>query len=416
MSNEVHEQSDTARREALSRAGLRRVLASLCVTVTVSYGVLYYAFPVLLTDIGATTGWSTTFLTAAFSGGLLLAAILGVPVGRWLDRHGPRSIMAAGSVTGVLALVLVAVAPNQVLFTVGWIMAGGAMAAVFYPPAFTALTRWYGPRERVKALTLLTLAAGLASTIFAPLTAFLLDRLSWQNTYLVLTAILAVITIPGHWWGLRGPWPTAEGHAARDDGRPSEAGAARITRSLPFIALTVSLGLASLVAFAVIINLVPMLEERGMSTSAAALALGLGGLGQVIGRIGFPLLTRFTGIRTRTVVILLAVAGTTALLGVLTTVAALVGASIAAGMARGLMPLIQATAVSDRWGIAHYGLLTGQLSAPVTITMALSPWVGTAIADLLGGYPAAFMVLAAVGVIATAVALLSVPRTRRNAW
>ena len=44
------------------------------------------------------------------------------------------------------------------------------MAGVFYPPAFAALTGWYGP-DRVRALTALTLAAGFASTIFAPLTA-----------------------------------------------------------------------------------------------------------------------------------------------------------------------------------------------------------------------------------------------------
>ena len=39
---------------------------------------------------------------------------------------------------------------------------------LFYPSAFAALTGWYGP-QRVQALTALTLAAGVASTIFAPL-------------------------------------------------------------------------------------------------------------------------------------------------------------------------------------------------------------------------------------------------------
>ncbi|NEE02894.1 MFS transporter [Phytoactinopolyspora halotolerans] len=420
--------------ETLSRSGLRRVLATLCITVTVSYGVLYYAFPVLLTSIASTTGWSTTFLTAAFSGGLLLAAILGVPVGRWLDRHGPRTIMTGGSVIGTLALVLIAVAPNRPLFATGWVVAGAAMAAVFYPPAFTTLTRWYSRGERVRALTMLTLAAGLASTIFAPLTAFLLEHLGWGRTYLALAAILAAVTVPAHWWGLRGRWPGAAVDAVHGQGGRAEDGQrrhdqhehdqhdraerrphdhpARISRSLPFLALATALGLTSLVAFAVIINLVPMMEERGMSTSTAALALGLGGFGQVIGRLCFPALTRWTGVRLRTALILLAVALTTALLGVLTTVTTLIGASIAAGIARGLVPLLQATAVSERWGTAHYGRLTGQLSAPITVTMALSPWFGSAIADLLGGYTAAFLALAGVGIVATAVSLLSAPRTQ----
>ena len=59
------------------------------------------------------------------------------------------------------------------------------MSAVLYPPAFAALTRWYGPR-RVGALTVLTLAGGLASTIFAPHHRCLAGQLGWRGTYLVL--------------------------------------------------------------------------------------------------------------------------------------------------------------------------------------------------------------------------------------
>lgn len=44
---------------------------------------------------------------------------------------------------------------------------------------------------------ILTLAAGLASTVFAPLSVALADRFDWRTTYLVLAAVLAVITIPG---------------------------------------------------------------------------------------------------------------------------------------------------------------------------------------------------------------------------
>ena len=50
--------------------------------------------------------------------------------------------------------------------------------------------------RRVRALTTLTLVAGLASTVFAPLTAALAGALGWRGTYLVLAGILAVVTIP----------------------------------------------------------------------------------------------------------------------------------------------------------------------------------------------------------------------------
>lgn len=382
------------------------MLVTLCVTETASWGVLYYAFPVMAAAISEETGWSMMSLTAAFSAGLVVAAVAGIPVGHWLDRHGPRWLMTAGSLLAATAVVFVALAPNPAAFATGWLVAGVAMAAVLYPPAFAALTRWFG-EDRIRALTVLTLAAGLASTIFAPLTALLLERLGWRATYLVLAAILVVVTVPAHGWGLRGRWPAAESRVRR----PASAGGDRTARSLPFLALALALGAASFTAYAVVINLVPLLLERGLDTGTAALALGAGGAGQVLGRLAYPALTRRTGVRARTSLILLATAVTTGLLGLLTSTSLLIIAAIAAGMARGLLTLVHATAVTDRWGTARYGRLTGLLSAPITATVAVAPWAGAAIASLFGDYTTAFLVLAGLGMASVLFAAVSVPRS-----
>jgi MFS family permease len=390
------------RREARSRAGPRRVLICLCVTELTSYGVLYYAFPVMATEISADTGWSTVAITAGFSVAQLIAALVGIAIGRHLDRHGPRLVMTAGSLLAAAATIAIALAPTQPLFIAAWLPAGVAMGAVFYPPAFTALTRWYGPR-RVQALTWLTLAAGLASTVFAPLTAYLMEQSGWRRTYLILAAILAIITAPAHWWGLRPPWPHAP-----SDGSPHEPAhePSRIARSLPFAAVTIALSLASFAAFAAVINLVPLLLERGLTTSTAALALGLGGAGQVAGRLAYPLLSKHLEVRTRTALILATAALTIAMLGLLTATSVLIVASIGAGISRGLLTLVQATAVSDRWGTQHYGRLTGLMSAPVTVSIALAPWAGAVIANLTGGYGPAFVVIAGIGAAGAAIALV----------
>jgi MFS family permease len=141
----------------------RRVLTVLCTTEITSYGVLFYAFPVLAAGITADTGWSTGTITGAFSLALVVSALVGIPVGRVLDRAGPRVVMTAGSVLAVPAVLGVASATSLPWFVAWWVLAGVAMGGVFYPPAFAALTRWWGPRSGT-ALTALTLAAGLAST------------------------------------------------------------------------------------------------------------------------------------------------------------------------------------------------------------------------------------------------------------
>jgi predicted MFS family arabinose efflux permease len=277
------------------------------------------------------------------------------------------------------------------------------MAGVLYQPAFAALTRWWGPR-RVTALTALTLLAGLASTIFAPITAALAENLDWRRTYLVLAVVLAVVTIPAHFFGLRGQWPAPEPaeEAHRDPGA--------IARSRPFVLLVIAVALATFSAFAVVVNQVPLLIERGLSATTAAWALGLGGLGQVLGRLGYGRLSRATSVRARAVLILALGAIATALLAVLPGPAVLlVAVAMLAGAARGVFTLLQATAISDRWGSAHYGRLGGILTAPAMLATALAPWAGAALAEALGGYPAVFVILAVIAAVAAVLAVGTIP-------
>jgi MFS family permease len=383
----------------------RRVLAVLCGTQITSWGVLYYAFPVLAPSLSADTGWSVPSVTAAFSAGLVVSALVGVPVGRLLDRIGPRAVMTVGSAVAVPAVVGIAIARTFAGFVVAWLLAGVAMAGTLYPPAFAALTRWWGAR-RVAALTGLTLAAGLTSTIFGPLTAALLGALGWRDTYLVLAVVLAVVTIPGHFLGLRGPWPAPEPPA-----HPAHADPGPVARSRPFVLLTASLTAGAFAVYAVLVGQVPLVIERGMSTTAAAWTLGLGGVGQVLGRMSYGALARLAGVRGRTVGVLALCAATTALLGLLPgPQAALVAAAMLAGAARGIFTLLQATAVTDRWGSMHYGRLNGLVSAPSTLATAVAPWAGAALAVPLGGYPGVFVLLAAVALVAAVLAFGSIPR------
>jgi MFS family permease len=391
----------------IPRRSPRRALVALCLTQITSWGVLYYAFPVALASITADTGWSATAATAAFSAGLIVSALAGIPVGRWLDRYGPRRVMTAGSLLAVPATVGIALAPTYGWFLLAWLVAGIAMAAVFYQAAFAALTRWYGDR-RVQAITAVTLVAGLASTIFAPATNALLEHLDWRTTYLVLAGILAVVTVPLHALALTPPWPpdAHHGHATDHRGLPAEA------RTPGFLLLSAALTLTAFGLYAASLTLIPLFTGRGMTAGLAATTLGLLGAGQLLGRIGYAPLTVRTSPTGRTVAIIGVSAGMIALLAALTgPPALLVAVAIFTGAARGAGTLLQATVVADRWGTTHYGTLSGLFSAPITAAAALAPWGGTALAELTGSYPAMYWLLATLVAMGAALAAIS-SRTR----
>jgi MFS family permease len=380
-------------------------LVALCLTQVTSWGIVFYAFPVLNPQIIHATGWPAAATTAAFSAALLVSAIAGIRVGRIIDHRGPRTVMTAGSVLGVLSILIVAAAPNLAVFVAGWLLAGLSMAATFYQPAFAAITRWWAP-DHIRALTIVTLAGGLASTVFAPTTAALAEQLSWRATYAVLALVLAVVTVPAHAFALKAPWPKAPPAPAHITG-----GADAVARSRPFWMLAAALTFSAFAVSAVVVALVPLLLERGYSTTAAAWALGLGGAGQTLGRTLYATLARRTGTTTRTIALIALGALTTAALALVPgPYALLVALSVAAGMVRGNLTLLQATAITDRWGTTHYGRLSGLLAAPTTAASALAPFAGAALAAPLGGYPHLFGLLALIAGLAAPVTFGTTPR------
>ncbi|WP_216849196.1 MFS transporter [Pimelobacter simplex] len=379
-------------------------------TVTIAYGVLYYAFTVLAPEIARDTGWSLTAVTAAFSCGSLFGALGGILAGRTMQRRGPRTVMTAGSILGAVAVTVIASAPNLPVFVAGWLLAGAASAGTFYPPAFAALTQWYGT-QRVQAITALTLVAGFSSTVFAPLTALLGEQLGWRNTYVVLALVLLVGTAPAHALVLRRPWqPVAVGE------RGLVLSDRRVLASRTFVLLALSGALTSLVMYASVVHLVPLLLERGMGVQLAAWALGLSGAGQVLGRLLYPTLARRLAPNPRAALVIATLSVAVVAVAVVPApVAVLIAIAVIAGAARGLFTLVGATVISDHWGPERYASLNGVYNAPLGVAAALAPALGAAVAAWTGSYAILFVLLGALGLIAATVAMLA-GETSRPRW
>lgn len=392
--------------DAAGRRSGARLVAALCVTQTTSWGTLYYALPVTSGQIAADTGWSVLSITSAFSAGLILSAAAGIPAGRLLDRFGARAVMTTGSVLGVAGLVLVAAAPSLAWFLTAWAITGLAQAVTLYQAAFTVINRTFGQR-RATALTVVTLAAGLASTIFAPVAAALTGSLGWRGSFLVLAGILAVVVVPLNAFSLPSRWPHG---AARE--HPADAlTVRRIVGSRPFLLLQAALTLVALALYAATLNFVPILTARGYSPAFAALVFGLIGVGQVGGRLLF-LTGRPAARHTLTIVVI--AAGAAIILALIALDAGpavvLVILAVCAGAIRGAVTLTQASAVAERWGTGRLGLLNGIFTAPITAATALAPAIGVGLAVLAGSYSAALAILAGACALGALAAAFSRPR------
>jgi MFS family permease len=382
-------------------AGLRTrawaIVGALSVTETVSYGILYYAFAAFLVPMQDGLGFSTAQLTGAFSLGILVSAVAGIAVGRYLDRHSPRGLMTAGSIAGVgLVLAMSQVQSLAALYAL-WVGIGLVMAAVLYESAFTVLAKQFPePAERRRAMTAMTLVAALASFIFLPLSQALIDAYGWRVALGILAVILAVVTVPLHALVLRpGPAIQQSNHVTATPSVP----AAHALRSAPFWLLSVAFFLASIAAIAMTVHTIPFLLERGHGAGFAAFAVGLIGISQIPGRLLFgPIAARLPRAEATAAVLALIATGIVVVVSVDATWAVLVGL-VLLGMGNGMGTLARATAIADLYGPAAYGTIASVAASMTTAARAGGP-VAAAVLAAATGYTALLWTLAALAAVA----------------
>ena len=380
-----------------------RAVIVLCITELVAWGVLFYAMPVAADTMSGDTGWSQSSIYGAFSAGLVVSAFVGIPLGWVLERHGPRYVMVAGSLGTIPGIALVATAHSYAQLVVAWLVLGLAMPSLFYQAAFTACSNWMGD-QRVKGLTAVTLAGGLASTVFAPLTSVLLGHSHWRTTWVILGVILIVVLVPLQWFFLTPQWtPVVK--------NPDTASVGSIVRSARFIGLSASITTFSLCGFAVCMTIVSLMVERGFGHAFGATVLGVIGVGQLLGRLGFGRFSSHTGRLMRNLTIVAVLVLATLLFVVIPgPLWLMIPIAILLGASRGAGTLMHATMVVDTWGPERYGALVGIFSMPITLSQALAPWLGAAGASALGSFAAMDMAAAGLTVLAGVGIFLCTPR------
>ncbi len=367
------------------------VLATLAVTETVSWGIVYYGFPVLLRSMETDLRASRVAITGAFSLGLGVSAVGAIPVGRWLDHHGPRALMTGGSCLATILMILWSRVDSLPALYAVWAAMGVALAAILYEPAFVAVVQWF-TTERDRALLVLTLVAGLASTIFMPIEAWLVARVGWRAALLTLAMVLGVVTIPLHALVLR-PAPKRADPGSRTAGATgSDAGLRVALGTVVFWVLAIAFVIGSFATVTVTVHLIPYLIDRGYGAAIAAATIGWMGAMQLPGRLCFVPIAAWLGPRSVTASIFLAqAAGVVAI-----TLVSLLGVApviVLMGAANGMLTLARATVVAEVFGRRHYGSISGAMALGANAARAIGPVSASLLRIALGSYDRVFWLL-----------------------
>ena len=162
----------------------------------VNWGVLFFAYGVLLVPLQEAFDAPRWLVAGAFSLGLLVSAVAAPAVGRLVDRGQGPAVMQAGGLLAAGLLLLWAMVPTLWMTYVVWAALGLCIAAILYEPVFAMVGHAFAdPEGRLRAIATVTVIGGLASTAFLPGTAALVTRLGWRGAVVALGIIIGVTTV-----------------------------------------------------------------------------------------------------------------------------------------------------------------------------------------------------------------------------
>lgn len=379
---------------------LRRMVPALGVAQIISWGTLFYGIGVLGAPMRDALHTSDVILFGSFTCGLFASGIVSPWVGRRIDAHGGRGVLAGGSLLGALACAMLALAPNAAVMFLGWLAAGVAMAACLYDPAFATLHRVAGASYR-RAVTALTLFGGFASTVFWPLSQYLLDTVGWRAAFAIYAGLHALVCLPLHLAFAPGgdvhvaPQPESRPQASQGDDLP------RAVSRHAFAWLAVALALATFISSALSAHLIGLMTFSGLAARDAVLIGSLIGPMQVAGRImefAFNRHIRAVAVGTLAFALLaLSLAILSQVQGVWIVALAF---AICYGWSNGVMTIVRGTVPAELFGHRGYGALLGRLAQPQFVAKAAAPLVLTLVFTVDGSRVLTYATLVACGVLA----------------
>jgi MFS family permease len=373
----------------------RRMVGWLSLAQLITWGSVFYTFALLMEPVERELGMTRAQSSLAFSLALLAEGAIGYPVGRWIDRGHERLVMTGSSLLVAGALLLHSVVTSAAGFYAVWTLLGAGLAGTLYNPVFAVVTRRF-PNDFRRAIITLTFLGGLASTVFIPLSAWLIASLGWRHALWVLAALQLLVCAPLHAIHLRNAPRRPVGVAAVATSSPSA-----YLRSAPFLLIGVFVVGMMGVTAALPPHMISLLRGTGLAEAWVIAIPASIGLVQVLGRLLLFFFEHHFDLHlaNRLIPMLIPIGLAALLAGAGYAPAALLFVLLY-GLGNGMMTIVKGTAIAQYVNREHVASLNGALSLPSAIARAIAPLLLGVLWTPQGGYAVGLWMLLAVSVAA----------------
>ena len=260
---------------------------------TLAWAGLFYLFPASLIRWKLHFDWSISELSGGLMIALIVSAITGIGSGKLIDKGLGRELMSGGVVLGGVSLLFMPMVNSLEEFYILWAVVGIAMGACLYDPCFAILTRHYSSQAK-EPIVMVTLFAGFSITFSFILSALISSVFNWETSFYVFGVLLCFLAAPLFWIGI----------SADTKVKPLAAGIFSESKSLVsffrglivkpiFWGLSILFTTFALNHIMLISQILPLFENKGVSSTSAVLMASAMGPMQVGGRIALLAIEKY---------------------------------------------------------------------------------------------------------------------------
>ncbi|MBX3276524.1 MAG: MFS transporter [Acidobacteria bacterium] len=400
------------------------VIVAVCFLVMTLIAPIQSSFSVFYVAILDDLKWSRADTALALSSWYLAGGIVSPFAGGLVDRYGPRLVMPIGAVVTAGAFIWTSRMTQPWHFYVAFGLLGAIGSQMLnLVPLTTVISNWFA-RHRGLAIGLISGGLGLGQ-VGIPAIQYLIEQVGWRNAYIVLGILIMIIpstlillflhrqpadkglTIDDE----RGIWRAGRGTVNDGDNSSGDHRTEvvvvdvewaqtdwtirRAVRKSRFWLLISAMVLDTVALTTITVQLVAYLTDIGYSAALAASAVGLEGVGNIVGRfVGGAMSDRVGREKTLTLgaIVIVCCVMLLSVIGGLGVPALVYVFALCFGFGHGLtLPAFFSTA-ADLFQGRHFGSILGVCILGGYSGGALGAWLSGYMFDVTQAYSVNFTV------------------------
>ena len=363
------------------------LLLGLAMTRIIGWGSTFYSPSVLVGALDREIGLNAEIVFGGITILLITGALVAPAIGRVLDREGTRRSMCIGAVICAFGLAVLSLAQGPVSYLASWFVIGLGHAMSLANTGNVTISQLMGDRTR-RVIGLMMLVTGLASSVFWPLTAVLMNAFGWRMTLLVFAAMQIVIVLPVY-----ASIPRYR-HLPARAAKPEAASVGERGRVAPearraaFWLVALAFSASGLVSWGLPLHLISLFQEAGLTQAEAVWVATLSGPATLAARaIDATLGERLPAEKVALFGLLLGPILCLTLPFVTMTITAAAIFIVLFSAALGVISIARATLPLALFGRNGFASMLGKLTVPQNMTFAAAPLLFAVMVERLGASP-----------------------------